>query len=322
MEETVMWNILGRPMTPYAVAVWVACLVALGVFLWQGRKLKTSARLATVVLSAVLGLLGARLFYVAARWELFLDIGLQNFFYIEDEELRIWGAATGAAFWGAVGGVALGALLAGKLTRVKAADLLDALAPAGALGIAISRFGEFSIGEGIGPEVDVEALQFFPLSVVNEWEEWNYALFMLEGLVGLIIFVLLITYGRRLAQGYRARMFLVLYSSSQIILEALRRDNFLRWLFVRVSQVTAAVVLLGLVVFGILRWMKRPEGQRMSQKKLIGNGVIFLLMVPIIVILEFAVDKSPTLSVGMAYLLETICCIGMGVTSWNLAMKN
>ena len=139
--------------------------------------------------------------------------------------------------------------------------------------------------------------------------------------VGLLILLLLLTRGRKLRDGYRARMFLILYSSSQIVLEALRRDSFLRWLFVRVSQLNAALVLLGLAVFGLLRWLRRPEKDRMSVKGMIWNGTLFVLMVPAIIALEFAIDKSPVLSEGLAYLLETGCCAVMGVTVWNMAMK-
>ena len=317
-----MWNILGRQMTPYAVSVWIACAAALGLFFLQGRKLKPAALILTAGLGILLGLLCARLYYVLARISTFLDIGLENFFATADEDLKGWGSAKGAAFWGAVGGVALAALLAGKITKEKVSALLDALAPSAALGIAISRFGEFSIGEGIGPGVEDPALQFFPLAVRNQWDEWYYALFMLEGLVGLIIFALLMTRGRKLKDGYRARMFLILYASCQIVLEAVRRDNFLRWLFVRVSQVASAAVLLGLIVFALIRWAKKPRESRMSGRKTAVNCALFALMVPAIIALEFAVDKSPTLSVGMAYLLETLCCAVMGITSWQLVMKN
>ena len=256
-----MWNVFGRHMTPYAVSIWIACLAALTVFLWQGRakKLKPAALALCAVCGALLGLLGARAYYVLARWELFADMGFESFFAVEDEEYRVWGAANGAGFWGAVGGVCLAALISGKITGEKVSRLLDALAPAAALGIGISRFGEYSIGEGIGPEVDLPGLQFFPLAVMNEWEEWNYALFLLEGLVGVVLFLLVLRLGRNRRDGDRARIFLLLYSACQIVLEALRRDNFLRWLFVRVSQVTAAVVLLGLVIFGLARWLRKRK---------------------------------------------------------------
>ena len=322
MEGYQMVCVLGKQMSGYAMSIWIGCLAGLFLFIQQARarKVKSTAMWLTVLLGIPLGLLGARLYYVLARLDLFQDIGFEYFFIAADEELKTWGAAKGAAFWGAVGGVALAALLAGKIGGEKTGSLLDALAPSGALAIAVSRFGEYSIGEGVGPDVTPEALWFFPVAVVNEWEEWKYALFLLEGLAGLVIFVLLMTVGRKKKNGYRARMFIVLYASSQIIFEALRRDNFLRWLFVRVSQVCCAVVLAFLMVFAVIRWAKKPPEARMPKGKLILCCGLFLAMVGAIVALEFAVDKSPTLSVGMAYLLEALCCIVIGIASWQVIM--
>ena len=48
----------------------------------------------------------------------------------------------------------------------------------------------------------------------------------------------------------------------------------------------------------------------------------FLLLAGAVVALEFAVDKSPTLSVAMAYLLEACCAVGFGVITWQVVMKN
>ena len=322
MEGYQMFTILGRQMSGYALSIWIGCLAGLVLFIFQarGRKIKGSAIGITVTLGILLGLLCARLYYVLARLDLFMDIGFQNFFAAEDEDLKAWGAAKGAAFWGAVGGVALAALLAGKLTGEKTSRILDALAPSGALAIAISRFGEYSIGEGVGPDVTPEGLFFFPVAVVNEWEEWKYALFMLEGLAGLVIFALLMTAGRKKTGGYRARMFIILYASSQVIFEALRRDNFLRWLFVRVSQVCCAVVLAFLLAFAVIRWTKRAPETRMAKRKVIGCCAAFVIMAGAVVALEFAVDKSPTLSIEMAYLLETLCCGVIGYVCWQIIM--
>ena len=95
-----MWNILGREITPYAGSIWIAVFAAIAVFLWQGKRLKLSARIWTVGLGILLGLLGARLFYVLARWRLFEEIGWENFFRTQDEDLMEWGGAVGAGFWG------------------------------------------------------------------------------------------------------------------------------------------------------------------------------------------------------------------------------
>ncbi len=322
MEEYITINILDRPMSLYALSIWIGCLVGAGLFLWEGRKLKKNALILTLLLGTALGLLCARAYYVLARFDLFDEIGWENFFTTADEELMAWGTAMGAAFWGAAGGVCLGALAAAKLTGVKVSALLDALAPSAALAIALSRFGEYSIGEGIGPDVEAEGLFFFPLAVVNEWEEWKFAVFMLEGVFGLVIFLLLMTRGRGLRDGYRARMFLILYSSAQILTEALRRDNFLRWLFVRVSQLASAVVLLGLLIFGILRWARKKPEERMPKKQVVLCCVLFGMMVFAVVALEFAVDKSPDISMGMAYLMEAACCAVFGIATWHAAMRN
>ena len=315
-------SIFGRPVTWYALAIWIGCLGGAALFLHEGRKLRKSALWGTLILGTALGLLCARAYYVLARFALFNEIGWNNFFATGEESLKSWGAAGGAAFWGAVGGVCLGALISAKGTGEKASALLDALAPSAALAIGISRFGEYSIGEGIGPDVEAEGLCFFPMAVVNEWEEWKFAVFMLEGIAALAIFLLLMTRGRKLRDGYRARMFLILYSTAQILLEALRRDNFLRWLFVRVSQVASAVVLLGLIVFAVLRWTRIPRTERMPVKKLVLCCALFAAMIGAIVALEFAVDKSPYISMGAAYLLEAACCAVIGICTWQVVMKH
>ena len=322
MDEYVFVNIPGWHVTWYALAIWLGCLGGAALFLFEGRKLKKSALWGTLILGTALGLLCARAYYALARFELFNEIGWNNFFSTGEEYLKSWGAINGAAFWGAVGGVCLGALISAKLTGEKASALLDALAPSAALAIGISRFAEYSIGEGIGPDVEAEELFFFPMAVVNEWEEWKFAVFMLEGIVAVAIFLLLMTRGRKLKNGYRARMFLIYYSSAQIILEALRRDNFLRWLFVRVSQVASAVVLLGLIVFAVARWTRISRTERMPVKKLVFCCAMFAAMVGAIVALEFAVDKSPYISMGLAYLLEAVCCAVLGICSWQVVMKH
>ena len=316
-----MFSILGREISGYAVSIWIAALLGAVLFLTEGRKLKKSAAAWTLAAGVPLGLLCARLYYVLARLDLFMDIGLENFFRAADEELAAWGAAGGAAFWGAVGGVCLAALIAAKLSGEKVSSILDALAPSAALGIALSRLGEYAIGEGVGPDVTPEELWFFPIAVMNEWEEWQYALFLLEALTGLVIFALLMTRGRKLRDGYRARMFLILYSSTQILYEALRRDNYLRWLFVRVSQVACAVVLLGLIVFAVLRWRKMKPEERMPKGRVIACCVVFAVTVGAVVALEFAVDKSPVLSVAAAYLLEACCCVVLGTVTWKIVMN-
>ena len=304
-----------------AYALWTAGAVLLGLALFalEGRKLGRGARAWTAALALPLGLLGARAFYVLARLEFFVEIGGWNWLWPEDM-FSDWGVATGFALWGAVGGCALAACLAGRITGQRTADILDALAPAGALAIGLYRFGEFWIGEGVGPYVETEALCFFPLAIVNEWEEWKLAVFVMEGLAALVILGVLLLRGTRGRPGDRARLFLILFCATQIVLESLRRDSFLRWMFVRVSQLTAALVLAGLMAAAIVRWRRHPEREPLTGRRVGLCCGLVLLGVGATIALEYAMDKSGTLPLWLAYVLEACCCVLLGVTAGRIVL--
>ena len=194
-------------------------------------------------------------------------------------------------------------------------------APA-ALTIAIARFAEFASGEGIGLEVENKLLQFFPLAVFDpEWEVWFFAIFMAEGIAALIICALL-QWKNFPRTGDKAKLFLVLYCSAQILLESLRRDQFLRWLFVRVSQLTAVLVLGGLMFYALYKWLKAAKEHRMPVKPLVINWVIFLLGVGICIAMEFAVDKSADMPVWLCYCIMAVCCVAFGWTSCKLVLHS
>ena len=298
-----------------AYAGWVAGAVVIGIIwlLATEWKKQGSALIWALVLGIPLGLICARLLYVTVRIRWFLEIGLENLAWPVSEMHNYWGDAQGFGLWGAVAGVALGAWISARVKKVPVSGLLDALAPAAALVIGLCRFGEFLIGEGLGPWVEEESLCFFPLAITDDWGGGQYAVFLLEGLTGLVIFAVLVTRGRKHTGGDRARLFLILYSATQILLEALRRDSYLSWQFMRISQLIAALVLAGLLIAALIRRnrMARPVP---GNGETIACTILFAACVAAVVLLEFAVDKSPTMPVWLAYVLEAVCCAVMGIT--------
>ena len=96
------------------------------------------------------------------------------------------------SYYGGVAGFCLGVVLTARLTHERPLALLDAFAPAGVLLAALARFGEFFL-EGVGTRDflywELPEHCFFPLAVSNEYGEWLYAVFMLEGLLTLVVFV-------------------------------------------------------------------------------------------------------------------------------------
>ncbi len=312
--QHVLFNLFGLPVTLYAVLL--VCAFVAGLLLLHMSQRKAGLRADTTEIFALLalplGLIGARTFYCLARLSLYMEIGLGNV-------LRLWDG--GFALWGAVGGAVIAALLTAKITRQSAVKLLDALAAPAALTIAIARFAEFASGEGIGLEVESELLQRFPFAVFDpEWEVWFFAIFMAEGLVALAILAVLQVKKFRRA-GDKAKLFLVAYCSAQILLESLRRDEFLRWLFVRVSQLTAVLVLGGLMFYALYKWAKADKARRMPVKALIINWVIFLAGVGICIAMEFAVDKSADMPVWLCYCIMAVCCVAFGTTSYQLILN-
>ncbi len=309
----VLFHIFGMPVTLYAVLLVCAFAAGLGMLCYTQRKagLRADTMEIFALLALPLGLVGARLFYCLARLTLYMEIGLHNI-------LRVWDG--GFALWGAVGGAVIAALVTAKITRQSAVKLLDALAAPAALVIAIARFAEFASGEGIGLEVESEFFQRFPFAVFDpEWEVWFWAIFIAEGLAALAIFAVLMVKKFSRA-GDKAKLFLVLYCSAQILLESLRRDEFLRWLFVRVSQLTAVLVLGGLMFFALYRWVRAEKSARMPVKALVINWVIFLVGVGLCIAMEFAVDKSAEMPVWLCYCIMAVCCVAFGATSYKLIL--
>ena len=165
------------------------------------------------------------------------------------------------SYYGGVAGFCLGVVLTARLTHEKPMALLDAFAPAGVLLAALARFGEFLL-EGVGTRDflywELPEHCFFPLAVSNEYGEWLYAVFMLEGLLTLCVFVLCVTCFRQ-QRFLRALFYLCLL---QILCESLRTDSF-TWLFVKVEQLICMLGLAGVLlvyciktpVQGFRRWL-------------------------------------------------------------------
>ena len=165
------------------------------------------------------------------------------------------------SYYGGVAGFCLGVVLTARLTHERPMALLDAFAPAGVLLAALARFGEFFL-DGVGTRDflywELPEHCFFPLAVSNEYGEWLYAVFMLEGLLTLCVFVLCITCFKQ-QRFLRALFYLCLL---QILCESLRTDSF-TWLFVKVEQLICMLGLAGVLlvyciktpVQGFRRWL-------------------------------------------------------------------
>ena len=188
------------------------------------------------------------------------------------------------AMCGAVLGAMLAAVLAARLTGERSSRLLDALAPAGLLMIALARFAEVFSDFGWGQVIDDPALCFFPVAAQDMFGQWHGAVFVLEGLLALLVLVAALR-RRGDVPGGRFAFALIVWSVAQIFCESLRAET-LRWGFVRVQQVQCAVCALAVLAIGSVRAGLR--GRRLALP-----WSVYLLGVALVVGLEYALDTLP-----------------------------
>ena len=286
----------GLPVTAYALGMaislsLVAFLVAAGL-----KRAGYPPRVAEVFLliALPLGLLLSRLAYVLIRFYFFLGWG-------EGLAFRFWQG--GYSVWGAVLGFLLAVGLTARANRVKAAPLNDLLMPYALKMLALGRFCEGLAGLGFGQEVP-SGLAFFPIAVGNEYGEWRFAVFMLEGVAALLFALLAYRYPKQVP-GDASRLALILFCAFQILFESLRKDEVLSWGFVKSSQVMGAAGLLILMVEGLF-FRKKNSWRQPRHLALAG----FALLVLLIAGLEYAVDKT-SININLIYALMTGCCLGL-----------
>ncbi len=245
----------------FALAIVAAILISwvmrAGQFYWR-RKHKFAMWLAAP-LTMLLGAFAAR--------------GLYCFFMpeiLENDSSVFWDFSSGGFM---LFGVFAGAAAAAFLTRlimedVYVSELLDAMAPAGALGICIGRLASFFSGEDIGVIITSPKWQFFPFAVYNEAEGyWHLAVFSFEALAAAIAFaasavMLVLTYIRKndsIPRGSALVTFLLVFSSSQALLESMRNDSvyLLSLGFVRFNQIVSALILLGCFIYVNIKTVKK-----------------------------------------------------------------
>ena len=294
------------PLTVYAhtVVLWAGIFICLSLA-WRSmtkQEYPVRSRRGFALLAVLMGFVLAHMGYGLVRLGFMLnESSLTSLLAFWQGQYMLYGGMLGCV---------LAAAIVARLSRRRILVLLDALAPTGALMIAFTRLAQGLSGEGYGDYLE-EGSPFarFPFAVYDSYyEAWAWALYLLAALAAALLFVWLLTQKSRFG-GDRTLLMLGLYAAMQIVLESMRRDNYLRWGFVRSSQVISAV----LVLFVLLSYFKVSHGRPIRRK--VASGAMYLAMVGICILLEFAVEQRVPflegLTVPMCYMLMGVACVVM-----------
>lgn len=239
---------------------WNAIMLALGILtavviaeiLVKKRGLYKDLALDCCILAIPAGVVGARLFSALSgkiAWGDLLDL-----------------TETGMNLPGAMLLIAIAILVYCRVKKFRFGDVFDMLAPAAFFGLAVGRWSDFFLCDGLGP-VAGNVPKFFPLVTITklyfvDHSTVAYAVFFADFLFCLALGIAaLLLYQRKNASGRASRITMIVYLVGEFALEWLRDGSTRQIVFgaVRFNQLVLLALLLLLIAVIVLSDRRRPE---------------------------------------------------------------
>ncbi len=232
----------------YSALILVGILVAYYIIEKEANKFKMPSSFIWNMLfyTIILGLIGARLYYVVLEWPQYSD-DLMSIFKVWEGGLAIHG--------GIIFGLIFVLIYANKY-KVNKFRLLDILVVGLIIAQAIGRWGNFFNGEAHGPATTIEALQnlFIPQFIIDGMYiggTYYQPTFLYESLWCLVGFGLLLFLRRRYywKVGQTFSFYLIWYGIGRYFIESLRTDSLM--LFdLKIAQIVSLIMIItGLILF-------------------------------------------------------------------------
>ncbi len=220
------------------IATGVVLAVLYGYLMAKSMKIDKDALFDAVLVGIVLGIVGARLYYVIfypgdKYWQNPMEI-----FDIRDGGLGIYG--------GIIGGL-LGAVLVMKRKKMNIFAMLDVGSIGFLIGQGIGRWGNFINQEAFGDETNLPWGMISERTIVNGEMTTVHPCFLYESILCILGFVLLhfFTKNMRRYDGQTFLLYVIWYGISRFFIEGLRTDSLMvPYINLKVSQVVAVVSVL------------------------------------------------------------------------------
>lgn len=232
----------------YGVIIAVGFLLAFLYALASCKKMNINQDrlLDVVIVGIIVGIVGARLYYVAFY---------PGDKYINDPVSILYVWEGGLAIYGGIIGGLLGGALMAKIRRVKIPAVLDIASLGFLIGQAIGRWGNFVNQEAFGTKTTV------PWRMYSENTEAlvggaAHPCFFYESVWCILGFLLLHLFTRkwRRYDGQTFLLYLIWYGTGRFFIEGMRTDSLIVFADIRVSQLVAAVtVVAGIVLLFVFR---------------------------------------------------------------------
>lgn len=291
--DNVAFTIGDFPVYWYGVIITCGIVFAFLYAIFRGKyeNIKLDDILDIGIWTVILGVIGARLYYVLTSLDMYIPEPfdflqfIKNVFNVRGGGLAIYG--------GIIGGI-LGIVIVTRVKKMNTLKLLDMIGPGVMIAQAMGRWGNFFNGEAFGGLVNQSSPLYFmrmgliSSNTVSDFHTYNmvyvHPTFLYESLWNIAGFILInIFYKKKKFNGQVACMYLSWYGFGRMFIEALRTDS----LYVGPFRISLVVGLLCFVVFGgLLIWgliySKKLEGEaelagfaKLLKPSLVENPVFF-----------------------------------------------
>lgn len=240
------FTILGLEVKWYGVLISFGMVIGiiLAAYVCKVRKANYDHIIDTLIVALPVGIIGARLYYVAFRWS---DI---------DSILDIFNTRQGGL--AIHGGIIFGFIAAYLFTRYKKYDLLslaDIIAPSIILTQAIGRWGNFINMEVYGNPVSKEFISHFPEFIQKGMYiggTYYHPTFLYESIWNLLVFAILMYLVFKIkTKGVIFFTYFGLYSLGRFFIEGIRTD-YLLFMGFKVAQlisIAGVIIWIGYLIY-------------------------------------------------------------------------
>lgn len=271
-------SLFGIPIAYYGIIIGSAILIGFWIAMSEAKRTGQNPEdyLDMGIFGVILGIVGARVYYVFFSWDMYKDNLLQIF------NLR----AGGLAIYGGVIGAVIAVMVCAKVKKLSAPQIFDTIAMALVNGQMLGRWGNFFNREAFGQYTDSMFAMRLPLDAVRSGDVTElmrehmqtidgasyiqvHPTFLYESLWCCGIFVLLLLYRKhKKFEGELFLLYLFGYGLGRVWIEGLRTDRLIiPGAGIPVSQLLAGVTVVSMAaaIVYFRRKASKKNNQNISQ---------------------------------------------------------
>ena len=262
----IAFEIFGKPVAWYGIIISFAMILAVLYVLYRAKQsdsIKQDDVFDYAIWAIPLGVIGARIYYVATKFE---DYKADSILETFKNCIAIWEG--GIAIYGAIIGGALGLIIASRIKKIKPLKIFDMVAPAVMIAQAIGRWGNFCNAVAHGGPTSLP----WRMGIRNDENPtaiFVHPTFLYESLWNILGFILInLFYKKKKYDGQILVMYLTWYGFGRMLIEGLRTDS-LYVLGFRISQIVGFLCFfIGICILTameIIRYLRKKDASAVTE---------------------------------------------------------